>query len=165
MIPLIHVANVRENTGKTSFFIFKECPTSEYFHIIGQRKFGNSVSNFFLYLKKSGVKSYYNTIVLDGGTNVSLISVHEEKLWTCPVWMYRELCRRIPASDLHMIDSEYYSYDCMCNKFENYLTVIKNASFVPVGYEGYSEYGNYNECEYDYDWNFMGCDGWVSENY
>lgn len=166
MIPLIHVTTIMREVA-TSFFIFKECPTSKYYHIIGQRKIGESISNFFLYLKKSGVKSYCRTFdsVSDSDFGkVGLLALHEEIMWSCPLWTYQELCRRIPACDLHLLnmgdsENEYLDFYLL----RNYMDVIQNASFEPVGQEGYPTYGNYNETTYDGC--CMACDGWRGEDY
>ena len=178
MIPLIHVVNIRggecednpsvtDTFEKTSFFIFKESPTSNYYHVICQQQFGNSFAESYLYLKKSGVKSYYNTVECEGVTKISLLSMHEEYLWSCPVWTYTELYRRVPAHSLHKLNIIGEEGCPCCNAYllDNYLDVIRNASFVPVGYEGYPQYGNYNESVYDSAGNFVECDGWVQEDY
>lgn len=141
MIPIIHVSceiprdcedvEMRKNERKTVFFIIKETVKSTYFYVIGEHIFGNSREKFSLQLTENGIFAFVNTF--SAYENVyDLISLEEERLCSCPVWNYTELCRRISATALHRINNPVEPYPGY--ELDDYLIVVNNSLYESVAY-------------------------------
>lgn len=161
MIPVIHITSTQPRRGEniqSSFFIFKESPTTQYYHVIGQHLFGKSRDVFSLYLLKSGVKSYANSF-FENNSRISFLTIKAEYLATCPVWSYGEIRRRVSAAQLHLLDmyndEEDFDFYQSRNSLRNYLRIIENADFESLETE---EYDN-SYCE------ACGCEYWRGEDY
>lgn len=162
MIPVIHITSAQSRRGEniqSSFFIFKESPTTQYYHLVGQHVFGKTRDVFSLCLLKSGVKSYADSF-FENNVRISFLTIKAEYLATCPVWSYGEIRRRVSAAQLHLLDmynddGDDVGFYQSRNSLRNYLRIIENAEFESLESQDYDE----NYCE--------ACDGqyWRGEDY
>ena len=163
MIPIIHVIATKcteVQEIKTSFFIFKETSYSNYYHIIGEYVFGKSREDFFLFVTRSGVKSYIKSLYYDK-IHISLITMYEEYLASCPTWNYTEIRRRVSASSLYLLSMPEETDD---NTYllKNYLNIIENSDFASLNGEDY-DWDQWNKWSNWEDVNHS--DNWRGEDY
>lgn len=143
MIPIIHVlcqytkesesedSECVDTERKTVFFIIKETTTSPYFYVIGEHIFGNSREKFSLQLTEQGVFSFVG-LFSHYKNYYDLVALEEERLCSCPVWNYNELCRRISATALHRLNNPV-EQNVGC-ELDDYLNVVNNSFYESVAY-------------------------------